>query len=296
MSKPRASIVIPHHEPDYEASELLRRTLESVGANTPPPYEIIVVDGGSTAGMRQWLAGWSKDGTRANAVMLADNLGFTKHVNVGLHLAEGDCIVLLNNDIEVSPGWLEAMERALAEDPLVGIVGCQIRDMVDRQQIVFGGAVAPAKHKLGFADKGDWQERTYDDDYLTFCCVMLRRKMVAEIGPLDEQFIIHCSDSDYCYRAREAGWKLCYEPKAIIYHEQEGTLRYMRGSPQIEAVLRQDQQRFRAKWQGHLRSLGRLYEFPWPGAAAIFPNTGDSLGAPGAPGESSPSPSANMSG
>ncbi len=265
MNKLRASIVIPNFEPTFSESPLLQHTLESI-ATTTSNIQVIVVDGGSTVGNRQWLAGWTgNDIMSADAILLSQNYGFTKHINIGMSLAQADLLMLVNSDTEPAPGWLEAIEQAFMDDPQVGIVGCQIRDMVDRQQIVHGGAIAPGKHKLGFADNGDLQERTFDDDYLTFCVVGIRRKMYEEIGPLDEQFIIHCSDSDYCYRARAAGWKLCYEPKAVIYHEQEGTLRHMRGQQLVEAALVQDQERFRAKWQAHLKSLGNhLYPYPWP--------------------------------
>lgn len=274
MSELRASIIIPHHEPTWPEPALLSQAIEAVLAHTPGPYEIIVVDGGSTPGVRVWLASWQRENNFLNALLLTANFGFTKHINLGLRAASGQNVVLLNSDIEVSPGWLEALESGL-DDPQVGVVGCQIRDMCDREQIVFGGAVGPAMHKLGWADKGEFQERTYDDDYLTFACVLLRGETWRQVGELDEQFIIHCSDSDYCYRAKEAGWKLLYEPKAIVYHEQEGTLRHMRGRPAIEQILAQDQERFKSKWGNRLSSPAPHSASASLEAAATCPNTGN---------------------
>lgn len=253
------SIIIPHYEPSFETSPMLQRSIESLAKTEklPESHEVIVVDGGSTLAARQWLVGYNGFSQPLSVVCLGRNFGFTRHINIGLAIAQGETVVLANSDLEFDPGWWLAMQSALMDDPQVGLVGCQVRDMVDRQQIVHGGAVGPGMHKLGFADRGDWQERTFDDDYLTFACVAIRRKVFRDIGNLDEQFIIHCSDSDFCYRTKEAGWKLCYEPKAIVYHEQEGTLRHMRGTQIIEDTLRQDQERFKEKWKMHLSSLER---------------------------------------
>jgi GT2 family glycosyltransferase len=286
------SIIIPSFEPTYAESSLLTRTLESLAATTflPEATEVIIVDGGSSIGTRQWLAGYAGFPAPLSVVCLSKNFGFTRHINIGLHIAQAETVVLANSDLEFDPGWWLAMQTALMDDPQVGIVGCQVRDMVDRQQIVHGGAIGPAKHKLGFADQGDWQERTFDDDYLTFACVAIRRKVFGDIGPLDEQFIIHCSDSDFCYRAREAGWKLCYEPKAIVYHEQEGTLRHMRGVQLIEETIRQDQERFHAKWAAHLSLLAHPCESVSPEAEPISQSTSTNLDESGdsAPSQSTP--------
>ncbi len=289
------SVVIPHFEPSFDTSPLLQHTLQSLAATTslPAALEVIVVDGGSAIASRQWLVGFQGLSVPLSVVCLAKNYGYTRHINIGLQIAQAETIVLANSDLEFDPGWWLAMQSAFLDDPQVGIVGCQVRDMVDRQQIVHGGAIGPAKHKLGFADQGDWQERTFDDDYLTFACIGIRRQVFGDVGALDEQFIIHCSDSDFCYRAKEAGWRLCYEPKAIIYHEQEGTLRHMRGMQVIEETLRQDQERFQAKWATHLSSLAHPCASASPAAEPTCQNTSAS---PDESAASAPSPSTPTSG
>jgi O-antigen biosynthesis protein len=242
------SVVIPV----FNRGDLLKRAVESVLQSTDRTLEIVVVDNGSTDGTRAWLAK-RQDWTQ---VWLGSNRGFTWPVNVGILVSMGRRIVLLNSDVEVEKGALDALDACLDEDERRGMAGPMILDMGDRNQIVFGGAVGPAGHKLGWLDKGDFSERSEGEDYLTFACVMLRREMVREIGLLDERFRVHGSDSDYCYRARAAEWGVTYEPAAKVYHWQEGTMAAMRRSAEFRAVLDEDQRQFAAKWPEKVKRDG----------------------------------------
>jgi GT2 family glycosyltransferase len=280
MANPATSCIIPH----YATLEFLQKTIESLAANTPGvndgTVEIIVVDGGSSPDVREFLCRMP-----ITSILLQHNAGFTKHINYGLRIARGEHIVLLNSDVEVSPGWLEALQEPLS-DPTVGIVGPKICDMVDRNQIVFGGAVGPALHKLGFVDEGQFNQLSYDEDYLTFCCALIRRDLFRQIGELDEQFIMLCSDSDFCYRAREASYKLVYQPGAVIYHEGEASRRKMHGIPVYDAAENQDLERFQNKWQSKLNppqtspSPAPPCESALPEAAPTSPNTSPETSAP----------------
>lgn len=120
------SIIIP----TYNALPLLRACVESILAYTPPPYEIIVVDNASTDGTDTYC--------RANHITfisLPDNRGFPAACNMGLQLASGDELLLLNNDVVVSQGWLTNLKRALYSAPDVGIVGPVTNYASGRQQV-----------------------------------------------------------------------------------------------------------------------------------------------------------------
>jgi len=239
MFEPLLSIIIPHRD----TPELLDACLCSIIANTQKNCGIVVVDDGSE---EDGLPGFWPN---VELVRLRPSAGFTKAVNVGLAEARGRHYVLLNSDMTVSGGWLEALLESLECNPRVGIAGAQVRDAYDRNFISCGGATAPAKHRQGWADRGDLQEpRVDEDDYLPFACVLIRGECRREVGLLDEQFRVYCSDSDYCYRAKAAGWRLCYQPKSVVYHDAGATVRQNLHDRRFLRWIADDQRRFAAKW------------------------------------------------
>jgi GT2 family glycosyltransferase len=154
-----------------------------------------------------------------------ENVYFTAAVNNGIEQAVeygADIIWLLNNDAlpeyDCSQRALECfMQEGLGK---CGIVGSQNRLSTDMDRITWGGSLEAypmGRHKNGKASHGDCQERS-QEQWITFASVFLNVNLIKEIGYLDENMRHIGSDSDYCYRARQAGWKCYHEPKSIIYH------------------------------------------------------------------------------
>ncbi len=244
-------IVIPH----YDTPELLAACIASLEEHTPQAHEFIVVDDCSDESAREALP--SERFHRF--VQLSERSGFTRAVNAGMELATGgDDIVLLNSDITVSPGWLTGLLAAVDLDPRIGIVMSQVRDAADTSFISCAGSTAPGQHRRGYEEDPALSALRIDaDDYLPFACVLLRAEMVRELGPLDEQFAIYCSDNDYCYRAQAAVWKLCYQPASVVYHEGGGTTRTQLYDAQFRAWCQQDAARFRERWPEHAAKMER---------------------------------------
>ena len=121
-SVPDVSIIMPV----FNKLQLTEPCLDSIhreGAQAS--YEIIVVDNGSTDGSREWLAGQERLG-RLRLIINPDNLGFARGCNLGAAAARGRHLLFLNNDMEVTSGWLEPLVSTLDTDPDVGIVGARL--------------------------------------------------------------------------------------------------------------------------------------------------------------------------
>jgi N-acetylglucosaminyl-diphospho-decaprenol L-rhamnosyltransferase len=188
-----------------------------------------------------------------------DNVGFTIGNNNIIKrlrcLGDYDWFWLLNNDTTVPKETLQSIEDKLKDIPSdVGIVGFQIRSMDNPDLIHHAGTGAPfpgGQHKSGSVKLGQFQkERTYEK-WVTGASMLIRREVFEKIGLLDENMINYGSDSDFCYRARAAGYSIIYEPSFIIYHKIGQS---QNPSPEQQKQIRSDMLYFQNKWIS-----GKLY-------------------------------------
>ena len=160
-----------------------------------------------------------------------DNIGFSNGNNVLIKnlLAENDVmfggydwIWLLNNDTTVDTETIKSIHQVLPElPPNVGVVGFKILSMENPDLIHHAGtlqAIPSGVHKSGSVKLRQFTKRTCEK-WVTFASVLIRRDVFLEVGLLDGRMINYCSDSDFCYRARYAGWMVIYEPSFIVKHK-----------------------------------------------------------------------------
>lgn len=218
---PTASLVVPVHG----RVDLTSRFLASLADNEPSvPYEVVVVDdaspdGGATAAHLAACGG-------IRVLTNDTNLGYLRSVNRGAAAAAADVIVLLNNDIEVRPGWLEALLDELS-DPTVGAVGARM--LAPDGTIGEAGAVMFADgtgHQFARGTDGENFRAQYprDVDYCSAACLAVRRELWDDIGGYDERFApAYYEDVDLCFALRERGYRVRYRPDAVIVHDEGGT-------------------------------------------------------------------------
>jgi GT2 family glycosyltransferase len=182
-----------------------------------------------------------------------NNVYFTAAINDGIKQAAvkgADIIWLLNNDaIPDSLCSQHAIECFLQEGiGKCGIVGSQNRLLSDRDHISWGGSLEAypyGRHKSGLVSHADLQERT-QEQWITFASAFINVSMIEEIGLLDENMKHIGSDSDYCYRARQAGWKCYHEPKSIIYHDAGSSAHTP--DTKLQLIKQADMEVWRNKW------------------------------------------------
>lgn len=189
-----------------------------------PDYEVVVVDNGSTDGTKEYLEELARSEPRLRCVLNETNRGFAGGNNDGIQVASGDMLVLLNNDTQVTEGWLDRLTQALAEDDSIGLVG-PVSNAVGNEQLIF----APGNEPLEIIEEGvRWTGKsegdTFETERLGFFCVALRRDVLGRIGLLDEAFGLgFYEDDDFCLRARKAGYRLVCREDVFVYHRGSAT-------------------------------------------------------------------------
>lgn len=213
-AQPLVSIVIPV----FNRIDLTRDCLASIQTNTAGNYEIVVVNNASTDGTTEFLREKEKSGVIRH-IQNESNLGFSRACNQGAQAAKGSLVLFLNNDTQVTKGWLEAMIQA-AERPQVGIVGAKLLYADNRIQhagIGFINGVPDHPHRFASADAAE-VNAFRELDMVTGACLMIHRDLFLQAGGFDEIFRNGVEDVDLCLRVRAANRKVVYEPKAVVYH------------------------------------------------------------------------------
>jgi len=208
----------------YNGRGYLGPCLSSLESSSHSEIEVLLVDNGSTDGSIQWVEATFPE---IRVVANGQNLGFAGGMNRGIIEARGRFIAFLNQDTTVRPEWLENLVTAL-EDPAVGIAGSKIYypDGVTLQHA--GGIIrypqALADH-YGYRqrDQGQW-DQVKDVDYVTGAAFATRRDVLESIGVFDEGFHpAYFEDTDLCFRARDAGYRVVYVPGAVLVHHESAT-------------------------------------------------------------------------
>lgn len=220
MPRPYFSIIIPN----WNGERHLPTCLNALRRQTFGQFETIVVDNASQDGSLRLL---EDDYPEALVVALPENRFFSGGVNAGIAAAQGEVIVLLNNDTEADPHWLSELRSVLDAHPEAGMAACKLR-LFDRRQVLhsagdtYGRAGVPG-------NRGVWQEDhgQYDDDVQVFsacgAAAAYRRSLLDEIGLLDEDFYGYCEDVDLGFRAQLAGHTCVFAPRAVVYHRLSAT-------------------------------------------------------------------------
>ena len=219
---PQVGIVISN----YNGWQDTVRCLESLDKQTFRDFEIILLDDASTNDSVQQLGRH----LTANTVFLPqrENTGFAAVNNLGMRraLADGcDWVLLLNNDTVAAPDFVETLLR---ETP-AGAVSCPKMLFMDPpDEIWFAGGTldrvtGKVKHLGGHAKDGPAFAEKKQVSFITFCCVLLPRQVIEQVGFLDETLFMYCEDVDYCIRLADAGVPLWFLPDAKIWHKAGGS-------------------------------------------------------------------------
>ncbi|MDE1976674.1 MAG: glycosyltransferase family 2 protein [Elusimicrobia bacterium] len=224
-----ASIIIPC----WNGLSYMRECLGSVLRRTEGPYEIIIVDNGSTDGTAAYVRSLKKRQIRI--IRNPSNRGFPTAVNQGMKAAKGDYFVWLNNDTVVTDGWLGRMTGWAARSPRVGAVGPSSNAPGVSFQLVDG---APKAGKIqGFARAISEMNagRSVWVPLITGFCFLVKREAVDRIGFLDERFGLGIyEDYDYCMRLRQAGYGILMAQDVFIHHSWHRTFKH-NGVDSLEA-------------------------------------------------------------
>ncbi|MCU7495313.1 MAG: glycosyltransferase [Ignavibacteria bacterium] len=248
------SIIIPV----YNKARFTEKCLESIYKNTDVKlnYEVIVVDNASSDETPLLLAGYESKHGNFSLLKQESNLGFSRANNLAAKSARGEYLVFLNNDTEVKKGWLEPLLEMLEKDPSLSAAGSKLLYPDGRIQHAGVGIFNDKKVRdpllaqhLYLNEPSDYKEAGVVKTYqaLTAACLMVRRSAFEEVGGFDEEYWNGYEDVDLCFKMREKGYKLAYQPKSVVIHHesQSGGERFSRVKENIS--------RLHEKWLGKVK-------------------------------------------
>lgn len=253
-ARPDVSVVIPV----FNKLELTRACVASLlKYGTQASFEIILVDNGSTDGTRDWLAEEGKKGT-LKAVLNKENLGFSRGCNVGAEASCGRYILFLNNDMEVTPQWLDPMVTLLDNDPAVGITGAKL--LFPDGTIQHAGVAlmeyentevdALSGVHIAYKKPGNSPEASTARyvQIVTGAALMTRQEIFFDLKGFSTDYWNGNEDVDLCLRAREDGWKVVYQPESTIIHyeSQSGPERWVQAKENVRT--------FNTRWADRARA------------------------------------------
>ncbi|MBN1454117.1 MAG: glycosyltransferase family 2 protein [Anaerolineales bacterium] len=238
---PKASIIVL----TWNGRSYLESCLKAVLVQDYPDFEVIVVDNASTDGSADYIAEFFP---QVRLLRNEFNLGFAGGCNVGLRSARGDVLVLLNQDTEVRSDWLSNL-MVVFENPQIGIAGCKTFFPDGTIQHAGGhvyGPRAETEHLAYGAEDIVTPGSVVDVDFVTGAALAVTRSALERIGLLDEGFYpAYYEDVDWCYTAREAGFRVVYVPEARLVHFESSTAD--RGSLSKKSLYHQGRLRFAFK-------------------------------------------------
>lgn len=232
----------------YRSARLVRQCLKTIRLCDPQvSHEVIVVDNGSGDGCGEIVR---REMPEARFIDAGANLGFAAGNNLGIRQAQGRYLLLINPDITVKPGSIEASLRFMEENPDVGICGPKLvrgNGQADESCFRYPSPWTPLCRrtvigKTGFGHReldrylmADFDRAaTRDVDWVLGAAMLVRRKAMEAVGRLDEQYFLYFEDADWCRAFRQAGWRIVYFAGAemVHYHEKESA----KGNPLISLI------------------------------------------------------------
>lgn len=217
----------------FNTRELLRDCLQSVFAQVPGELEVVVVDNASADGSPALVRA---DFPSVRLIANSENVGYAAAINQSLQGLGTQPVLILNSDIVIEPGAVQALQEYLDAHPQAGMVAPQL--------ILPDGSVQPTWRR-GFSlrafaaqqllldklSRGASQPppTTVGVEHLDGAALLVRGEALQAVGLMDEGYWMYCEDSDWCLRFRQAGWELHYVPAARMLHHHGASSRKTRG-------------------------------------------------------------------
>ncbi len=210
----------------------MERYLPSVVRYSADEAEVIIADNGSTDGSVAWL---KEHYPELRVIAMDKNYGFAEGYNRAIREIDTEYVLLLNSDVEVTPGWLTPLINLLDCEADVAAVVPKLLADKQRDSFEYAGASGGFIDYLGYPfcrgrilSKVERDNGQYDDRRDIFwgsgaalCC---RRELFVELGGFDAHFFAHMEEIDLQWRMQLAGWRIMVEPRSVVYHLGGGTL------------------------------------------------------------------------
>lgn len=206
-------------------------------------YELIVVDNNSTDDTVSWL----KEQDDIKLILNNENYGVAKGWNQGIEISKGENILLLNNDVIVTPNWLYNLDSCLWSNSEIGAVSCLSNRVSNKQRIDVN--YRDITSMLDFASKFNIQDtKKYESrDKLIGFCLLIKKEVINKVGLFDERFFPgNFEDDDYCRRILKAKYKLILSKDTFIHHFCN--ISFKNNNLDYKKILQKNKEKFNEKW------------------------------------------------
>ena len=216
---------------NWNGRKLLQQYLPSV-VKYSLGYDVYVADNGSEDDSVSFL---KENFPTVKIIQLDKNYGFTGGYNRALSQISADYFVLLNDDVEVTKGWVNPIVKLMSQDDKIAVCQPKLLSYTDKTKFEYAGAAGGYIDYLGYPfcagrifehleqDKGQYNQPR-EIFWATGAAMFVKSNVFRELKGLDEDFFAHMEEIDFCWRAKNAGYKVMYCPDSTVYHYGGGTL------------------------------------------------------------------------
>jgi GT2 family glycosyltransferase len=221
--EPLISIVILN----YNQIKVTCEFIESTKNLTYKNYEIILVDNASKENPTELIR---TQYPHVKLIVNEKNLGFTGGNNVGIMAGKGDFFFVVNNDTEVTPNLLEKLIEPFYKDPSIGVVSPKIRYFSSPNIIQYAGfteinPITGRNSVIGGKEEDRGQHDTPGyTAYAHGAAMLVKKEVIDKVGMLADMFFIYYEELDWSAHIRRAGYKIYYQPEALIFHKESITM------------------------------------------------------------------------
>lgn len=208
---------------NYNQTNVTKELLHSLRKISYSRIEIIVVD---NASKDKTCLELSYEFPEIKLIRNEKNLGFSGGNNTGIRIASGDYILLINNDVEVTPGFLEPMVEIFEKEPFTGMVSPKIVYHNRNELIQYAGSAGinlwtGRGEKTGSNETDKGQYDFIKETHLVHgACMMVSRRLIEKVGLLHEDYFLYYEEHDWAEHAKKQGFKIFYSGKSKIYHKE----------------------------------------------------------------------------
>lgn len=217
---------------NYNGRHYLQQFLPSVLASTYINKKVVIGDNASTDDSVEWLA---SNYPEIEVIKNEGNHGYAQGYNEVLQQVQADFFVLLNSDVEVTPGWIEPIIALMEADPLIAACQPKLLAYNNKTEFEYAGASGGWMDTLGYPftrgrvfDYCEKDNGQYNDTSKVFwasgAALFVRAKLFLEFNGFDEYFFAHQEEIDLCWRLQRAGFIIMVCPASVVYHVGGGTL------------------------------------------------------------------------
>ena len=227
-NKPSVAIIILN----WNTAHYLRRFLPSVISSTYSNKNIYVIDNASTDDS---IATLENEFPSVNVIKMQTNIGFAAAYNIAIDQIKSDYFLIVNSDIETTPGFIEPIIDLMETRREIGICQPKLLSLDEKNMFEYAGAAGGWIDSLGYPfakgrvlltiEKDEHQYDTVEEVFwATGACMFVKQEVFSKIGGFYDYYYMHQEDIDLCWRAYNSGFKIYTCPKSVVHHIGGGTL------------------------------------------------------------------------